>query len=81
MKQFYTALALENAGLIKQAVKAYYSVLVNFPFTVSFTYWNTPWYPSKVAIDRVTYLTRKYPTLGMKLVGAQVVVKASLVYR
>ena len=75
VKQFYTALALENAGLITQAIKAYYAVLVHFPKTVSFTYWNTPWYPSKVAINKIKYLTGRYPVLGMKLVDAEIFIE------
>ena len=75
VKQFYTALALENAGLVTQAIKAYYAVLVHFPKTVSFTYWNTPWYPAKVAIDKIHYLTVKYPFLGMKLIGAEIMIE------
>lgn len=70
VKQFYTALALENGGLVTQAIKAYYSAPVNFPKTVSYTYWNTPWYPAKAAITDIKYLTRRYPFLRMKLVGA-----------
>jgi len=70
VRQFYTALTLENAGLIEHAIKAYYATIVHFPKTVSFTYWKTPWYPAKVAIDKIHYLTLKYPLLGMKLVGA-----------
>ncbi|MDD4203479.1 MAG: hypothetical protein PHQ52_08440, partial [Candidatus Omnitrophica bacterium] len=72
VKQFYTALALENAGLIAQAIKAYYAVLVHYPKTISYTYWNTPWYPSKTAIAKILYLTRKYPFLGMKLEGSSI---------
>ncbi|MFH1791577.1 MAG: glycoside hydrolase family 2 TIM barrel-domain containing protein [Candidatus Omnitrophota bacterium] len=75
VKQFYTALALESAGLITQAVKAYYSVVVNFPRTISYTYWNTPWYPGKAAIIKIRYLTELYPFLRMKLEGADVFVE------
>jgi len=75
VKQFYTALALENAGFVTQAIKAYYAVVVHFPKTVSFTYWNTPWYPAKVAIDKIRYLTVKHPFLGMKLVDANIMVE------
>jgi len=75
VKQFYTALTLENAGLISQAIKAYYAVLIHFPKTVSFTYWNTPWYPAKAAIDKIRYLTAKYPLLGMRLEGASVLIE------
>ena len=72
VKQFYTSLALEEGGLIAQAIKGYYSVIVNYPKTVSFTYWNTPWYPSTACITNIKYLTRKYPLLGMKLAGEDI---------
>ncbi len=75
VKQFYTALALEKAGLIKHAIKAYYSIVVHFPQTIGWTYWKTPWYVGPVAIDKIVYLTRRYPELGMKIEGAKITVK------
>ena len=75
VKLFYTALALEKAGLIEQAIKAYYAIVVHYPFTVGWTYWKTPWYIGKVSIDKIDYLTRTHPKLGMKLVGAKIVVE------
>jgi len=72
VKQFYTAVFLENADIVGQAIKAFYAVLVHFPKTISYTYWNTPWYPSKAAITNIEYLTRRYPFLRMKLSGASV---------
>jgi len=75
VRQFYTALALEKAGLIKHAIKAYYAIVVNFPQTIGWTYWKTPWYIGPVAIDKIVYLTRRHPELGMKIVGAKITVK------
>ena len=75
VKLFYTALALEKAGLIKHAIKAYYAIVVHFPNTIGWTYWKTPWYIGPVAIDKIVYLTRKYPQLGIKLVGAKITIK------
>ena len=72
VKQYYTALALEKAGHIQQAIKGYYAILVHFPKEVSWTHFNTPWYVGKVAKKRIQYLTRKYPELGIKLVGARI---------
>ena len=75
VQQFYTALALERLGEIQQAIKAYYTVVVQFPKQVGWTIWHTPLYMARIAIDRVEYLTRKYPDLGMKLVGAKISVE------
>jgi len=74
VKQFYTAFALEKAGHIKHAIKAYYALAVHFPKTIGWTYWNTPWYVGQVAIDRINFLCRKYPELGWRLEGAYILV-------
>ncbi len=75
VQQFYTALALEKLGETRQAIKAYYAVVVQFPKQVGWTIWHTPLYMSRIAIDRVEHLTRKHPELGMKLAGAKVSVE------
>ena len=75
VRQFYTALTLEKSGLLKQAIKAYYAIAVHFPKSVGWTYFHTPWYVGQVAIDRIDYLLRKYPELGMELKGAKIFVE------
>ena len=75
VRQYYTALALEKSGNLKQAVKAYYSVVVNFPRSIGYTYWKSPWYIGPVSIDRIKYITREHPEVGMKIVGAEIKVK------
>ncbi len=80
VKLFYTAHILERAMHYKHAIKAYYAVLVHFPGTVSWTYWKTPWYVGQVAVDKIKYLTRKHPELGMKLEGASVIVENGFDY-
>lgn len=72
VQQFYTALALEKSGKTEQAIKAYYAVVVHFPKQVGWTFWHTPIYMGKIAIDRIEYLTRKNPKLGMQLVDAKI---------
>ncbi|MGE5280294.1 MAG: glycoside hydrolase family 2 TIM barrel-domain containing protein [Deltaproteobacteria bacterium] len=74
IRQYYTALILEKSGSIKHAIKAYYAVVVHFPYTVGWTYWHTPWYVGPSAIARIKYLCKKYPQVGMKLDGASIVV-------
>ncbi|MBI4846173.1 MAG: hypothetical protein HY810_06860 [Candidatus Omnitrophica bacterium] len=75
IKLFYTAQALEKTGHIKQAIKAYYAMLVHFPESMGLTYWNTLWYVGPAAVDRIEYLTRKYPKIGVKLTGAKMIIK------
>ncbi|MFH2136919.1 MAG: glycoside hydrolase family 2 TIM barrel-domain containing protein [Candidatus Omnitrophota bacterium] len=75
VKLFYTAQALEDAGHIKHAVKAYYALVVNFPKEVGVTYWGTPWYVGPASLDRILYLTRKHPELGIKLIDAKISVE------
>jgi beta-glucuronidase len=75
VKQFYTADMLDKAGLLTQAVKAYYACVIHFPKTTGTTFWKTPWYIGPTALDRVAYLTRTEPELGMKLIGGRVKIK------
>lgn len=76
VKQFYTALALERAGLLLHAVKAYYAILVHFPTSIGWTAFDppTPWYVGKVARDKIEAILRLHPELGLRLEGARVVV-------
>ena len=73
--QYYGAMALEKAGLYKQAIKAYYACILHYPNSVGWTYFQTPWYVGKVAIDKIMYITRKHPELGIKLDGANIFIK------
>jgi len=77
IKQFYIGFVLERAGLIQQAVKAYYAIVVHFPGAVGWTYWNTPWYIGPVAINKVNYLLRHHPELGLRLEDAKITIENS----
>lgn len=72
VQQFYTAMALEKLGQIPQAIKGYHAVMVHFPKQVGWTFWHTPLYISRLSMDRIEYLTHKYPELGIKLVDADI---------
>jgi len=72
VKQFYIGDLLERSGLIKQAIKAYYAILVHFPQSIGWTYWQTPWYIGKVALYRIKFLIEKYPQLNLKLNDAYI---------
>jgi len=72
VKQFFIADILERSGLTKQAIKAYYAVLVHFPTAYGWTYWHTPWYIGKASLYRIKHLLRENPELGLKLEGASI---------
>lgn len=72
VRQFYLADILERAGYIKQAIKAYYAVVVHFPQEYGWTYWHTPWYIGKASIYRIKYLLREHPELDLKLQDASI---------
>ncbi|MFH1776062.1 MAG: glycoside hydrolase family 2 TIM barrel-domain containing protein [Candidatus Omnitrophota bacterium] len=72
VKLFFTARAMERAGLLTSAIKAYYAIVVHFPKSFGITYWKTPWYVGTSAIDRIYYLTEQNPELGIKLVDAKI---------
>lgn len=80
VQQFYTALALEKLGEYKQALKIYHGVLVHFPKNVGWTFWHTPLYMGKLALDRIEFITRAHPELGMKLVDARITVENGFDY-
>lgn len=75
VKQFYLGDLLERSELIKQAIKAYYAVVVHFPKSYGWTYWHTPWYVGRAAITRIKYLLEEHPELGWKLEGAYIKIK------
>ncbi|MCX5710775.1 MAG: hypothetical protein NT060_02240 [Candidatus Omnitrophica bacterium] len=72
VKLYYTGLILEKSGLIKQALKCYYAIVVHFPGAYGKTYWNTPWYVGQAAIAKINFLLQRNPQLGYKLEGADI---------
>ncbi|MDP2044098.1 MAG: glycoside hydrolase family 2 TIM barrel-domain containing protein, partial [Candidatus Omnitrophota bacterium] len=72
VKLFVTGLILERAGLITQAIKCYYAIVVHFPGSYGWTYWHTPWYVGQAAIAKINFLLRRNPQLGFKLEGAEI---------
>ncbi|MDP2939500.1 MAG: glycoside hydrolase family 2 TIM barrel-domain containing protein [Candidatus Omnitrophota bacterium] len=72
VKLFYIGFIFERAKLYKEAVKAYYAIVVNFPGAIGWTYWHTPWYPGQAAIAKIRFLLRRHPELGLRLEGAKI---------
>ena len=75
VRMFYTGLSLEKSGLLKHAIKAYYSIVVHFPKSVGWTYFHTPWYIAQVASDRIDFLLKHHPELEMEITGVSIKVE------
>jgi beta-glucuronidase len=72
VRLFYIGFFLEQSGLIKHAIKCYYSIVVHFPASYGWTYWHTPWYIGQAAISKINFLLRNHPELGYKFVDADI---------
>lgn len=72
VKQYYSALMLERAGFLEEAVKGFYAVAVHFPKTVGYTYFGTPWYMGPASLDRLEEILRHHPSLRMRWTGGEI---------
>ncbi len=72
VRLFYTGLIFEKSGMIKEAIKCYYAIVVHFPGAYGWTYFKTPWYVGQAAIAKIRYLLRNNPKLGYKLTGENI---------
>ena len=75
IKLFYLALVLEKGKMYYEAVKAYHAIVVHFPKTVGWTYWQTPWSPAQAAVAKLVHLIRSHPELNLKVKWMKVEVK------
>ncbi len=66
VKLFYLGMILERSGLYYEALKAYHALIVHFPKTVAWTYWQTPWYPAQAAIAKIKHVLRVHSELNLK---------------
>ncbi len=71
VKTFFTAVALEKAGHITPAIKAYHAVAAHFSKSVSLSQDHTfVWYVASAAISSIKRLVRDYPSLELGYVNA-----------
>ncbi len=75
VRQYYTAKALEDNGLLIQALRGYYAVVLLYPRAVGWSFWKSPLYMSRMALDRIEFLLRKHPELHLALKDAYVKVE------
>ena len=72
VRLYYTGLILEKSGLLKSAIKAYYSIVAHYPGAIGWTYWHTPWYVGQAAIAKISFLLKRHPELGLRLSEARI---------
>jgi len=65
IRLFYQGLIFERAKMYYEALKAYHSLVVYFPNTVAWTYWQTPWYPAQAAVSKIQHIIRINPELNL----------------
>lgn len=65
IRLFYQGLIFEKSKMYYEALKAYHSLVINFPTTVAWTYWQTPWYPAQAAVSKIQHIVRTHPELNL----------------
>lgn len=63
---FYIGFIFEKSGMYLEALKAYHAIIVHFPKSIAWTYWQTPWYPAQAAIAKIRHIIRTHPELGLQ---------------
>lgn len=66
VRLFYLGIIFEKAQMYYEAIRAYHAIIVHFPKTVAWTYWQTPWYPGQAAIAKIRHILRSHPELNLK---------------
>ncbi|MFT5387738.1 MAG: tetratricopeptide (TPR) repeat protein [Candidatus Omnitrophota bacterium] len=66
IRMFYIGQIFEKAKMFHEAIRAYHSLIVHYPKTVAWTYWQTPWYPSQVAVFKIRHILRTHPELNLE---------------
>ncbi len=82
-KLFFTGVALQNAAearndiqLVRQAIKAYYGVIVHFPGDASMARDSSyVWYPAKASIGKIQFLLKQFPELQTELESVVITIK------
>ncbi len=72
VRLFYKGAIFERAHMYFEAIKCYQSIVVFFPSTIAWTYWQTPWYPGQAAIAKIKHIIRDHPELRLVYKGAKI---------
>lgn len=77
IRLFYIGMIFEKAKMYYEAIKAYHAIVVHFPKTVGWTYWQTPWYPAQAAAAKIKYLIRVHPELELQITWMKIAIDNS----
>jgi len=72
IRLFYMGIIFEKAKMYFEAIKCYQAIIVHFPGTLAWTYWQTPWYPGQAAIAKIQHIIRMHPELRLEFKGAHI---------
>ncbi len=72
LRLFYIGILFEKAKMYAEAIKCYHAITVQFPDTMAWTYWQTPWYPGQAAIAKIHHIIRMHPELRLEYKGARI---------
>ena len=75
VRLFYLGMIFEKAKMYHEALRAYHALVVHFPKTVAWTYWQTPWYPGQAAIAKIKHIIRMHPELSLDVKFMKIQVK------
>ncbi len=75
VRLFYLGTIFEKSGMYDEALKAYHALVVHFPKTIAWTYWQTPWYPGQVAIAKIRHILRIHPELNLAEEGMKITIQ------
>lgn len=75
VRLFYLGMVFEKAEMYYEAIRAYHAIVVHFPKTVAWTYWQTPWYPGQTAIAKIRHIIRTHPELNLDYKWMKIEVK------
>jgi len=65
IRLFYLGMVFEKADMYYEALRTYHALVVHFPKTVAWTYWQTPWYPAQAAVAKIRHIIRSHPELNL----------------
>ncbi len=65
VRLFYLGMIFEKSQMYYEALRAYHAIVVHYPKTVGWTYWQTPWYPGQAAIAKIRHIIRFHPELNL----------------
>lgn len=78
VRLFYMGIIFEKAKMYYDAIRAYHALVIHYPNTIAWTYWQTPWYPAQAAIAKIRHIIRMHPELNLSGMWMKIQVRNGL---